>query len=62
MPDFEQDNKWKAYLNFCDYFCFAIPKSDEKLRELVELSIFDFVGILLVDLDAEPDNDLNFVV
>ena len=44
LQDFEQDNKWKAYLNFCDYFCFAIPKSDEKLRELVELSIFDFVG------------------
>ncbi len=62
LQDFEQDNKWKAYLNFCDYFCFAIPKGDEKLRELVELSILDFVGILLVDLDAEPDNDLGYPV
>lgn len=62
LQDFEQDNKWKAYLNFCDYFCFAIPKGDEQLRELVELSILDFVGILLVDLDAEPDNELSYPV
>ena len=35
LADFEADKKWENYLNFCHYFCFAIPQSDEELRETI---------------------------
>ena len=58
LSDFESDRKWENYLNFCDYFCFAIARrknkyqTDEEYKTLLQ-SIEDRtnseVGILVVD-------------
>lgn len=60
LADFEADTKWQNYLNFCHYFCFAIPKSDEELKEAIE-SETD-AGILLVDLTSEIREDMSYPV
>ena len=58
LSDFESDRKWENYLNFCDFFCFAIARqkikyqTDEEYKTLLQ-SIEDRtnseVGILVVD-------------
>ena len=60
MSDFSKDEKWQNYLNFCDYFCFAIPKHEEKLLELIEVSTD--AGILLVDLNSEIESSMAYPV
>ncbi len=51
LHDFESDNKWEKYLNFANFFCFAIPDDDRELIEAVEQNTFNFVGILLINLE-----------
>lgn len=60
LSDFESDTKWENYLNFCHYFCFAIPKHDEDLKEAVELRTE--AGILLVDLNSEISDEITYPV
>ncbi|EAW35166.1 MmcB family DNA repair protein [Lyngbya sp. PCC 8106] len=60
LADFEADNKWENYLNFCHYFCFAIPQSDEELRETIETQTD--AGILLVDFTSEIEENLSYPV
>jgi hypothetical protein len=60
LADFEADNKWENYLNFCHYFCFAIPHSDEELKEAIEIQTD--AGILLIDLTAEIQEDMSYPV
>ena len=54
LSDFESDRKWENYLNFCDYFCFAIPRKDMELWEAIEDRTDSGVGILAIDFDSEP--------
>ena len=51
LHDFESDNKWENYLNFADFFCFAIPEDNYELIKAVEMNSFNFVGILLINLE-----------
>ena len=53
LADFENDSKWEHYLNFCDYFCFAILGGDLKLREAIEDNTNTEVGILEVNFSSK---------
>lgn len=57
LEDFESDYKWTNYLNFCHYFCFAIPLSVENtdLLNAVKSISDDRVGILGIDFQAPID-------
>lgn len=52
LADFEQDQKWPLYLQFCDYFCFALPASEEELIEAVH-QVDSEVGILAIDIVSD---------
>ena len=62
LRDFESDIKWENYLNFCDFFCFAIARrrnkyqTDEEYKTLLQ-SIEDRtnseIGILVVSQKME---------
>jgi DNA repair protein MmcB-like len=60
LSDFEFDTKWENYLNFCHYFCFAIPSNDDNLKEAIELRTE--AGILLVDMNSEISDNLTYPV
>ena len=60
MSDFSTDEKWQNYLNFCDYFCFAIPKHESELVETIELATD--AGILLVDFNSEIESSIAYPV
>jgi hypothetical protein len=60
LSDFESDIKWENYLNFCHYFCFAIPKHDDDLLSAIELRTD--AGILLVDLNAQIQENATYRV
>lgn len=60
LSDFESDTKWENYLNFCHYFCFAIPKHDDDLKKAVELRTE--AGILLVDMTSEITDEMAYPV
>ncbi|PZD70548.1 hypothetical protein C1752_10977 [Acaryochloris thomasi RCC1774] len=52
LADFEHDQKWPLYLQFCDYFCFAVPAENEELIDAVQTVVPEAhqeVGILAVD-------------
>lgn len=53
LQDFESDQKWTNYLNFCHYFCFAIPLEDIDLLEAVKKISDDRIGILAIDFQAK---------
>ena len=57
LQDFQSYDKWRNYLNFCNYFCFAIPKGDRELLDALEQEITESetedVGILLIDVDSK---------
>ena len=53
LSDFDSDRKWENYLNFCDYFCFAIPREDTELWKAIENRTDSKVGILAVDFNSE---------
>ncbi len=52
LHDFESDRKWENYLQFCDFFCFAIPDNDEDLLKAIEDKTDSEVGILAIDFDS----------
>lgn len=63
LADFEADEKWVDYLDFCHYFCFGIPASDSELLEAVKSGVPETVGILGIDLSSEPrPTDLSYPV
>ena len=51
LSDFESDRKWENYLNFCDYFCFAISRKDTELWEAIENKTESKIGILAIDFE-----------
>lgn len=54
LHDFESDRKWGNYLNFCDFFCFAIPKSqgdDSELSKAIKDKTDIEIGILAIDFN-----------
>ena len=53
LSDFESDRKWENYLNFCDYFCFAIPREDTELWKAIEDKTDSEIGILAIDFDRQ---------
>lgn len=57
LQDFESDQKWTNYLNFCHYFCFAIPLEDIDLLEVVKKISDDRIGILGIDFQSEISNE-----
>lgn len=62
LSDFESDLKWENYLNFCHYFCFAIPKHDAELRKAIEDQTDLEVGILEVDFKSEIMDNMSYLV
>ena len=44
--------KWENYLNFCDYFCFAIPRENTELWKAIEDKTDSEIGILAIDFDS----------
>lgn len=54
LSDMKSDRKWENYLNFCDYFCFAIPREDTELWKAIENKTDSDIGILAIDFDSEP--------
>jgi hypothetical protein len=60
LQDFESDLKWENYLNFCHYFCFAIPRHDVNLKEAIE-SRTD-AGILFVDFEAPIQENATYPI
>jgi hypothetical protein len=62
LGDFESDLKWENYLNFCHYFCFAIPRHHEDLKEAISSSGVTDAGILLVDFDAPIQENATYPV
>ncbi len=66
LQDFESDQKWTNYLNFCHYFCFAIPLSlrveDIDLLEAVQGIPDARIGILGIDFQAEISEYLTYPV
>lgn len=49
---------WEDYLNFCDYFCFAIPREDTELWEAIENKTGSEIGILAIDFKSELNESL----
>lgn len=62
QQDFISDHKWHKYLNFCHYFCFAIPSQNLSLIKMIEETTNSEVGILLIDLMAEVNEHLSYPV
>ena len=62
LSDFESDRKWEHYLNFCHYFCFAIPKQDAELRKAIEDNTDSDVGILEVDFKSGVMENMGYIV
>ncbi len=62
LQDFESDHKWTNYLNFCDYFCFAIPLEDVELLAAVKKITDDRIGILGIDFQASIDEFCSYPV
>ena len=60
MSDFSSDDQWQNYLNFCDYFCFAIPQHEKELLQYLEL--LPDAGILLVDFDSEIESNMTYPI
>lgn len=56
LKDFESDRKWENYLHFCNFFCFAIMKGDNKLRTAIEEHTDTNIGILEIDLNSRITN------
>ncbi len=52
LSDFESDRKWENYLQFCDFFCFAIPRDDVDLWAAIEDQTNSEVGILGIDFET----------
>jgi len=52
LADFKADKKWEEYLDFCHYFCFAIPAKNQELLASIESCVPKSIGILGVDLSA----------
>ena len=61
LSDFEADNKWIDYLDFCHYFCFAIPNDNSELLETIATTN-STAGILGVDFNSEIGDDLSYPV
>lgn len=63
LEDFSTDNKWTDYLDFCHYFCFAIPNNDSALRDAILIAdLAASAGILSVDFNSEIRDDLSYPV
>jgi DNA repair protein MmcB-like len=64
LNDFESDTKWEEYLDFCNYFCFAIPLNDTLLLEAIKKAASQFteVGILGIDFSATLDDSLVYPI
>lgn len=62
LADFQGDEKWENYLNFCHYFCFAIPKYDDELRKAIESNTDTEVGILEVDFKSGVMDNMGYLV
>lgn len=64
LNDFESDTKWEEYLDFCNYFCFAIPLNDIVLLEAIKKAASQFteVGILGIDFSAALDDSLVYPI
>ena len=59
VADYRSDNKWPEYLDFCDYFYFAVP--EDFPRELLPsdcgIMVADaYEALILVPAEAQPVN------
>lgn len=62
LQDFAADYKWTNYLNFCHYFCFAIPLQDVDLLAAVKKISDARIGILGIDFQSEISEDAAYPV
>lgn len=62
LRDFTSDAKWAGYLDFCHYFCFAVPAADTELLQEIVRKIPSSVGILTVDCITGMPRVLNYPV
>lgn len=62
LSDFQSDRKWEHYLNFCHYFCFAIPKHDAELRKAIENNTDSEVGIIEIDFESGVTENMGYLV
>lgn len=62
LADFEGQTDWEHYLPYCHYFCFAIPLQDKALQHEITDSVPHHVGLLGIDLQAEPDRAIAFPI
>lgn len=62
MADFQMDEKWEKYLNFCHYFSFAISAGDVGLKEMLLAALPEYVGILVIDLEASIQSAIAYPV
>jgi hypothetical protein len=62
LADFEADRKWTQYLDFCHFFCFAVPAGDNALVDAIAQVAGPAVGIIAVDLSAPPQWDLTYPI
>ena len=56
LSDFESDRKCENYLNFYDFFCFAIFNGDSNLRRTIENRTDNNIGILEIEFRSRPGN------
>jgi hypothetical protein len=59
VADFRSDGKWPEYLEFCDYFYFAVPEDfpRELLPEDCGVMVADaYEAVILAPADARPVN------
>lgn len=59
VADFRSDGKWPEYLEFCDYFYFAVPEDfpRELLPEACGVMVADaYEALILVPSEARPVN------
>jgi len=59
VADFRSDGKWPEYLEFCDYFYFAVPEDfpRELLPEECGVMVADaYEALILVPAEARPVN------
>jgi hypothetical protein len=62
LSDFQTDEKWEKYLNFCHFFSFAIPAADSDLRKMLLASTPEYVGILGINLEANIQSAISYPV
>ena len=62
LHDFESDRKWENYLQFCDFFCFAIPDNDKDLLKAIEEKTDSEVGILVIDFESGLQSNEAYLV